>query len=210
MRLKLHGAFHLPEELRSVRDCMQAGTTSDVISELTRLANTGSSDAAAALAYTILVGTPDVPPSAIDALAVLDRYFGDSSYKKWVRSWTLYESGQQDKALDVMRVAAIELFPPAVADFGRMLAIGVGVGSPQPQLAEPLYRSALGLGHGPALIWLGHLWGKGWLGIGKRLISPLLILAGLLWVSWAYIFRPYSATSLAHIVRRTRRLWIAR
>ena len=108
---------------------------------------------------------------------------GDA-YAQYILAWTQLIDGDRQGALENMKRAGVQLFPPAALDLALYVWLGVGLDRPDPPAAVRLLSHASALGHANTLQTRCVFYRSGKFGIGYELLGYFL--TPFAWMRYAF------------------------
>jgi TPR repeat protein len=209
-RLRLNYSLYLPPSLLDLRREIRRSNTEEMIEKLREISKRGVDGSVEVLAYVQLMGVGDSPRSAEGALKELSKQRILTPYGGWVAAWAYLDSGLRVKALRAIRQSARSMFPPAVLDYGRFLANGIGLDRQGLAEAEQIFMAAFRLGHRGALLHIGYVWTRRFSNPLKVVVGPLLFICGWVYLSVSNRLQPFAEKSLFRVWKPSLPLWSER
>ena len=194
----LRRPVYVPEEGRSLVNILELKGPEPFLTEIERLANLGSQWACSLLGYIAISGDRNGTVDTRRARQlVMSAAKGGYAYAQYVLAWTLLIDGDRTGALENMKRAGVQLFPPAALDLALFVWIGVGIERPEPQAAVRLLSHANALDHANTLQLRCVFYRSGKLGVTHRAMG--FVLSPYAWIRYAVAlaYDPFRAEVLS-------------
>lgn len=190
---RLNYALYVPPEMKEMRNLLETGGPSAFKAELARLAQLGSANAAAMLAFLELRGEMSGHSDSARALQLCVSVASHrNAYVGYVQAWAHWLQDEHKSAMDCLRQSAVQLFPPAALDLARFVWHGWGIANPDTRVAVQLLRHADALGHRASLLMRCAFYISGALGTVRRIAGCVLYPIALARYAIALWSNPFS------------------